>query len=134
MWLQFAPYVKSKSRLFWKCQILTFFPKLWRGCVLFLAGAFFFFYVIFLKMVINDQKRLFLDQIFWKMVIFGWYVLADDGAFLAGAFFFFLLRHIPQNGNIWSKKWFLDQIFWKMMIFGQIWSYKWIDHINGSII
>ena len=89
MWLQFALYVKSKSRLFWKCQKFTFpnicvyiwwdvnrigikynkfdriigldywigsldiffSPKLWRGCLLFRAGACF---LLFLHMFAHN--------------------------------------------------------------------------------
>ena len=50
MWLQFAPYVKSKSRLFWKSPILSFFPKSGVCCRPFLAGAFFSF---FLRHILN---------------------------------------------------------------------------------
>ena len=51
-------------------------PKLWRGPArrgIPRRGVFVFcfFYVIFSQMVINGQQKWFLDQIFWKNMIFG---------------------------------------------------------------
>ena len=43
MWLQFALYVKSKSRLFWKSQILSFFPNSDVAVVHSSQGRFSFF-------------------------------------------------------------------------------------------
>ena len=44
MWLQFAPYVKSKSRLFWKCQISFFAPNLESVVLSSSQGRFFFLF------------------------------------------------------------------------------------------
>ena len=78
-------------------------------------------------------------------IIIGWFFFPNSdvarpaGAFLAGAFFFFL-RHIVQNGHKWSKNVIYGPVvlkkdnIWSDLIIYMDRSYKWIDHINGSII
>ena len=52
-------------------DVVFFFPTLtWLWCIP-RRGMFFVFHVIFSKMVIIGQQKWFMDQIFWKMTIFG---------------------------------------------------------------
>ena len=69
MWLQFAPYIKSKSRRFLKKSDFVFFPPTLESVVDHSSqGRFFSFcYVTFSKIVIFGQKSDFWTRFFQKL-------------------------------------------------------------------
>ena len=99
MWLQFAAYVKSKTRLFGESQIPNFARV---PCRSFLAGAFFFFKCPVSREVISCH---FLVCSIKSGVC--------CRPFLAGTFFFFVLRHFLKKTHLWSNKLISGLVFLK---------------------
>ena len=57
MWLQFAPYVKSKSRFFWKSKFSLFFPNSDVAVYYSSQGRFFFFVYVSLRHILKNGHK-----------------------------------------------------------------------------